>query len=346
MTHDAPIISNCSRPTARRAPAADHAAWRGADARLHAGRHSGRDEGRALARGARGRHRYRARQYLPFDAAAGRRAHCRARRLAEIYRLERPDADRFRRLPGDVAGAVAQGRRARGDLPLAYRRRQASNCRRNARSRCSFCSAPISPCSSTNACGCRPSAPTSSGRCSFRCAGRSAASAPSRPLPRDTCCSASPRAATCRNCAAPARGPGRHRFSRLRHRRPCGRRTASGDAGDDRGGRADPAAGSSALFDGRRHAGRPARGGRARHRHVRLRDADPQRPSRHGVHAVRSDQSAQRPPRRRSAAARRGKQVAVDVAAIRAPICIISSSRARRWARCCCRKSISPITSG
>ena len=29
----------------------------------------------------------------------------------------------------------------------------------------------------------------------------------------------------------------------------------------------------------------------------------------------------------------------------RAPICIIWSSRAKRWARCCCRKSISPITS-
>ena len=49
----------------------------------------------------------------------------------------------------------------------------------------------------------------------------------------------------------------------------------------------------------------------ARHRHVRLRDADPQRASRHGVHPLRPDQSAQRASRRRSAAARRGKRLAV-----------------------------------
>ena len=55
------------------------------------------------------------------------------------------------------------------------------------------------------------------------------------------------------------------------------------------------------------HAG----GGGARHRHVRLRDADPERTPRHGVHPVRPDQSAQRAPRRRSAAARRGERLAV-----------------------------------
>ncbi len=62
-------------------------------------------------------------------------------------------------------------------------------------------------------------------------------------------------------------------------------------------------AGSPALSDGRRYARRSAGGGGARHRHVRLRDADQQRPSRHGVHAIRPDQSAQCPARRRSAAA-------------------------------------------
>ena len=36
-------------------------------------------------------------------------------------------------------------------------------------------------------------------------------------------------------------GPGRDRLSRLRDRRACGRRTAGGDAGDDRGSRADAA---------------------------------------------------------------------------------------------------------
>ena len=106
-------------------------------------------------------------------------------------------------------------------------------------------------------------------------------------------------------------GPRRHRLSRLRDRWPRGRRTAIGHARHDRGGRADPARGAPALFDGRWHTRRYSGGGRARRRHVRLRDADPQRPSRHGVHAVRTDQSAQRPPRRRSAAARRGKFMAV-----------------------------------
>ena len=100
------------------------AAWRGADAGLHAGRHSRRNEGRALARRAGGRHRHRARQYLSSDAAAGGGAHRRARRAAALYRLERPDADRLRRFPGDVAIGPAQGQRDRRDLPLAYRRHQ------------------------------------------------------------------------------------------------------------------------------------------------------------------------------------------------------------------------------
>ena len=49
-------------------------------------------------------------------------------------------------------------------------------------------------------------------------------------------------------------------------------------------------------------------GGGARHRHVRLRAADPQRPPRHGVHAVRVDQSGQCAPRRRPAPARRAER--------------------------------------
>src|SRR6267142_2020565 len=50
------------------------------------------------------------------DAGARRRTHCRARRLADLYRLARPDADRFRRLPGDVAFRTAQGERKSGHL--------------------------------------------------------------------------------------------------------------------------------------------------------------------------------------------------------------------------------------
>src|ERR1700709_1012426 len=50
----------------------------------------------------------------------------------------------------------------------------------------------------------------------------------------------------------------------------------------NRAGGAVVAPGPAALFDGRRHAGRYSGGGGARHRHVRLRDADPERAPWHG----------------------------------------------------------------
>ena len=49
---------------------------------------------------------------------------------------------------------------------------------------------------------------------------------------------------------------------------------------------------SAALSDGRRHAGRHCRGGRARHGHVRLRDADAGRPAWSGLYALRQGQPA------------------------------------------------------
>ena len=45
-----------------------------------------------------------------------------ARRPAPVHGLARPDPDRFRRLPGHVAGEAAQARRRRRDVPVAYRR--------------------------------------------------------------------------------------------------------------------------------------------------------------------------------------------------------------------------------
>ena len=53
-----------------------------------------------------------------------------------------------------------------------------------------------------------------------------------------------------------------------------------------------PAGRQAALPDGRRHAGRSGRGRRQRHRHVRLRDADPQRAQRLAVHALRRRQAS------------------------------------------------------
>ena len=78
--------------------------------------------------------------------------------------------------------------------------------------------------------------------------------------------------------------PDRDRLRRLRDRRPGGRGGAGDHAG--RAGRdgAAAAARQAALPDGRRHAGRPAPLGRARDRHVRLRDPDPRGPHRPCLH--------------------------------------------------------------
>ena len=64
--------------------------------------------------------------------------------------------------------------------------------------------------------------------------------------------------------------------------------------------------------------------GGARHRHVRLRDADPRRPPRPRLHPARQGQPAQRPPCRRPAAARRGKRLPGGARLFAAPICTIS----------------------
>ena len=100
--------------------------------------------------------------------------------------------------------------------------------------------------------------------------------------------------------AAPGLGRG---ADRDRLRRLCGRRARGGGGagGDVRlpRFRARPAArGPAALSDGRRQAGRHRRRGRARHRHVRLRAADPLRPDRAGLHLGRPDQHPQREIRR------------------------------------------------
>ena len=190
------------------------------------------------------------------------------------------------------------------------------------------------------------SATISNARCSCRCAGPSAASAPSRPRPQATCCSASCRAATCPELRqASARGLveiGFHGYAI--GGLAVGEPQAVMLAMIEETAPALPR-GSPALSDGRRHARGSAGGGRARHRHVRLRDADPQRPPRHGVHPLRPDQSAQRPPRRRSAAAGRGKRMAGDARLLARLSASSGAGRARRWARCCCRRSTSPITS-
>ena len=114
-------------------------------------------------------------------------------------------------------------------------------------------------------------------------------------------CSASSRARSTRSCArASAEALIDDRLRRLCGRRPRGGRGAGGDVRLPRF-RAGPAARRpAALPDGRRQARRHRRRGRARHRHVRLRAADPLGPHRPGLHLGRPDQHPQRALRRGS----------------------------------------------
>ncbi len=111
--------------------------------------------------------------------------------------------------------------------------------------------------------------------------------------------------------SAPALGgaPDRDRLRRLRGRRARGRRGAGDDVRGPRRDRAGAAAGPAALSDGRRQARRPRRRGHARHRHVRLRAADPLGAHRAGLHPARRGEPAQCAPCRRPAAARRGMRL-------------------------------------
>ena len=136
---------------AARAGTAATAHGAGRDAGLHAGRHRRHGQGDDRRRGARHRRRHRARQHLSPDAAARRRAGRAARRAAPLHGLARPDPDRFRRLPGHVAGQAAQAGRRRGDVPVASRRLEPPPDARALDRQSSICWTPPSPWRSTNA---------------------------------------------------------------------------------------------------------------------------------------------------------------------------------------------------
>ena len=290
-------------------------------------------------------------QHLPPDAAAGRRAHRRARRPAQLHALGSADPHRLRRLPGDEPRQAAQDHRRGRRLPVAHRRLARTCSRPSGRSRSSACSAPTSRCNSTSAWRCRHRAQETRSR-------HAALAGLGRALPRGV--RAVPRAR--------AGGPGQALFgivqggidAELRQRsaealvamdlpgyadrRAGGGRAAGGDAGDAGDDHAAPAGGQAALPDGRRHADRPDRERRARHRHVRLRDADPLGPPRPGLHLGRQGQPAQRPLRRRSGARSMRRAAARRRATTAAPTCITSSSRRSIWAPCCCPGPTSPST--
>ena len=90
------------------------------------------------------------------------------------------------------------------------------------------------------------------------------------------------------------------RLQGLRSWRARGRRTAARDVTRSRLYGPGTARRPPPLPDGRRHAGRHPEGGRAGHRHVRLRPAHPRGASRDGLHPPRARQPEECPPRGRS----------------------------------------------
>ena len=220
---------------------------------------------------------------------------------------------------------AAQGRRQGRDLPLPSRRRDGTSSRPSARSRSSAARRRHRHAARRMRQAAGERAPSSSARMrlSLRLGralqARVRARAAGTRAVRHRAGRRRPRAAR----ATSARALVDIGFRRLRHRRPRGRRAAGRHAADDRGGGADAAGRPAALPDGRRHAGGPARSGRARHRHVRLRAADPQRPPRRW----RSRASARSTSRTRATPTIRGRSTrrALPGGArpIRAPICII-----------------------
>ena len=267
-------------------------------------------EGAGARGGARDRRRDRARQYLSPDAAARRRAHRRARRPAQIHELAAADPDRFRRLPGDVAVGAAQARPSRASPSARISTAPWSSLSpERAIEIQALLGADISM--QLDECLRLPASRDEIARAmqlSLRWGERSKRAFEGSAREGYALFGIVQGGDDVALREQSARALGRYRLRRLRHRRAGGRRAAGGHAQDRRGDRADAAGGAPALSDGRRHAARSAGSGRARHRHVRLRAADPQRPPRHGLHALRLDQSVQCAPRQRSAPARRAKR--------------------------------------
>ena len=169
------------------------------------------------------------------------------------------------------------------------------------------CSAPTSRCSSTNACA--AAGDESSGDAPVAALGRAlpppSATSPGKALFGIVQGGTDERAARLEREALVG-----HRPQGLRHRRPRRRRAAGGHAGDAR--RPSPphlpadkprylmGVGTPDDICSRRCA---------RHRHVRLRDADPRRPPRHRLHPPRPPQPARTPATPTIPAARRGVEM-------------------------------------
>ncbi len=156
---------------------------------------------------------------------------------------------------------------------------------------------------------------------------------PRRVRPRSatrTRCSASSRAARGRRCA-PRRST---RSSRIGFDGYAIGGLAVGEPAEERDAvleALDPQMpdGSPALPDGGRHAGRHRAGRGARHRHVRLRHADPQRPQRAPVHDRRAWSGSATPRTRTTCARSTPAAAAIPAATTPGPICVTWTAATR-----------------
>ena len=264
--------------------------------------------------------------------------------LHEFARWPWPDPDRFRRLPGDVAGAAAQARRGRRHVPLAYRRLVAPADAR-ALDRDPGAARFRHPDAARRMRRAAVEARTGRARHGDVAALGGALQGGLRRAARQG--DVRHRAGRRRARAPGPLGPGAERDGPegLCHRRTGGRRASGGDARHARHHLPRAAGRQAALSDGRRHARRHSEIGCARDRHVRLRHADTRRPPWPRLHQARQGQSAGTPatPTTRARSTRRA--TARPPATIPAPICIIWSGRGRRWAPCCSPGTTSPTTS-
>ena len=299
-----------------------------------------------------GRRRHHPRQHLSPDAAAGRRAHRQARRPARVHALGPADPHRLRRLPGDEPrpSCARSPTRASPSSRTSTARAHMLTPERAVEIQCllgSDIQMQLDECVALPA--------------SRR--GNRSRHAALAGLGR-----ALPRARSRSSGSEGRRGPGQALFGIVQGGIDAELRQRSAEAlvamdlpGYAVGGLAvgEPQEAMLATLEtttprlpadkprylmgvGTPH--RPDRERGARHRHVRLRDADPLGPARPGLHLGRQGQPAQRPLRRRSRARSMRRAAARRRATTAAPTCITSSSPRSISAPCCCPGPTSPST--
>ena len=277
-------------PRSRRRRAARPAALRpghGRDAGLHARRDLRHGQG-AHPRGRPGdRRRDHPGQHLPPVAAPGHRDHRRARRPARLHALERPDPDRFRRLPGLEPGEAAEDRRVGSALPHPDRRARGVPRTRGVDAdpacaglgrRHGLRRVHRAPGAAREGGGIHAAVDALGGALSRRARAAGQPERAVRHLPGRHGRGAS---------RGVREGARRDRLPGVRRRRARGRRGQDRARTGARRLRAAPAGRRAALPDGSRQARGSRRRRPARHRHVRLRDADAERAERTSLHPPR-----------------------------------------------------------